>query len=196
MKKIFVFVLLITFSSASLYSQENFDYSKFDGVSTGVAFLLTGDITGGILDFSFNLHQNNESGFFVRNHIEINGGGFGANDFQIGVFGFRERVSIGDIIAITDSFAVKLYGIVDFGFSFFDGGVKNELFNAPYMLEVGSGGGMEFLFTTNSKVLTSAFFEAGGRYRFFVGDANNIDNNSIGISASTAFINIGFRAYF
>ncbi len=197
MKKIFVLILVISLSGISLYAQENFDYSKFGGISLGIAGDITGDITSGLFDFSFNFYQNNESGFFVRNHIEINIGGFGGSDFEVNTFGFRERVSIGNIMPITDDFGIKAYAIIDFGFSFFDGVGKSDIFTAPYMLEAGVGGGMELLFAVpkNSKIAGSTFFEVGGRYRFFVGD-NDINIASIGIRDATAFIRLGFRIYF
>lgn len=194
MKKLFVLVFVAVLSQTALYSEENFDYSKFNGVSLGAGATVTSDISGGFFHFGFSFYSKDttKGNFSIRNYIEVMGGGY----LNGGVFGFRERIVFGGIGAITDSFAIRGYGGIDFGVSFFDGqGTDKEFFDTPLLLEPRGFGGLEFLFAyKNGSKSGSTFIEAGGGSRFSTKDgAQGLPS---GIAGGVAFINFGGRVYF
>ncbi len=200
MKKLCLLIFTLVLSTTALYSQDNFDYSKFNGISIGGGATVTSDISGGFFDFGFNFYSKNTTtgNFSIRNYIEVMGGGFASGTGGYGILGFRERIIFAGITPITDKFGIRTYGGIDFGISFYSGdnGIdkKTDLFEEPFMLEPRGFGGIEFLFTEQKgRVSGSIFVEGGGGGRIFV--SGNKDS-TIGIAGGSAFINVGGRIYF
>ena len=200
MKKLFILIFVTVLSTCALYSQDNFDYSKFNGISIGGGATVTSDISGGFFDFGFNFYSKDTTtgNFSIRNYIEVMGGGFASGTGGYGILGFRERIIFAGITPITDGFGIRTYGGIDFGISFYagDNGVDNktDLFEEPFILEPRGFGGIEFLSADrNGRVSGSVFVEAGGGGRIFV--AGN-KNSLMGITGGSAFINFGGRTYF
>ena len=196
MKKFSLVILVGMFvvSTSSLsYARENFDYTKFNGISLGGGATVSSDISGGFVDFGFNFYtkkNDNDGEFAIRNYLEVMGGG----TFYGGVLGFRERLHFSGTHAITDQFGVRGYGGMDLGISFVEGNESKYLFSAPYLLEYRGFGGIEFLFNMESKSGSSVFIEAGGGAKFSLGSDSS--DMPIGIARGSAFITFGGRYYF
>ncbi len=163
------------------------DAKVFSGVSIGGGGVVGGGLDGsGFFDLGFNLYTKDS--FSVRNNIHIFSGGVYTEDSGYGVFGIRERITLGHTHFVTSGFAVKIYGGVDVGLGYY---VSDTSPSTPLYIEPRAFGGAEFfLRKQKSKSALTFFMEAGGGAIISLGDV------PLGANESNAFISVGGRMYF
>jgi len=92
MKRVICFVLVsILVSQVSAFAQEDNDFEFKNRFSIGGGGMISPGLQGGFIDFGFGLYSNEIKNFFVRNHIEINGGAISPGS-TMGIFGIRESI--------------------------------------------------------------------------------------------------------
>ncbi len=190
MKRLLVLSIILVLCGSLVFSQENFDYAWFTGISIGGGGLVTPDVSGGFLDFGFNLYSkmNDDGQFSIRNYIELNAGGFKDH----GIYGVRERLVFGGTTAISDNFAIKGYGGVDFGAFAFQGVSKANPFEGAFLIDTRGFGGVELLFLSDDSTNGSFFIESGGGPRFTT-DGSDLPSS---IATGFGFVSAGGRIYF
>ncbi len=192
MKKLYLLILVVAFSSLSLHAQGGFDYSKFNGLSLGFGGSVSSDTSGGFVDIGYTISsiERGEVEYSIRNYIEINGG---VSDNDMAMFGFRGRILLAATMGINESFGVRTYAGGDIGFSFF-GETGDSFFDAPYLLEPRGFIGVEFLLSKSPHVPCSMFTEFGGAGRITVGDGASAASSEF--LKGGAFVTVGGRIYF
>jgi len=192
MKKIICFVILITLTLASLlFTQESTTniITFKNGFSIGGAGTGTGyGAHAGMIEFGFGLVK--KGNFYMRNHIGIEGGYVYIDDLatiieddnavakSMGYLGFRERIIFGGNMPIWDGYtnsespyfslyylitAIRMYGVIDFGFLMIGGEGKSDISKAPFILDPRAGIGFEMVYGG----MGSIFFEILGGYKVF-----------------------------
>lgn len=193
MKRIICFfsavVLMLSVLTVPAFAQESSDFRN--GFSFGTGGSMSPNTQGGFVEIGFPLYKNDT--FFIRNHVEFNGGGFGST---MGYFGVRERLFFGSDTEINEELVLRTYGIADVGFSVIAGGdspnTKSDFFTGPYIIEPRGGGG--FSFVTNDG--NSFFVEMMGGAQIAISNSgDSLYDKYPGTGAVNVTINFGGRWY-
>jgi len=205
MKKNLAFVLLLIFVALPIFTQENSNLEAAKKMATvavkengnfrngisigGFGTVSPPSIQGGASEFGFGLIQ--AGNFYMRNHIEINATYQG---IDAGFYGIRERLILGGHFDISADFAVRPYGIFEFGFSVFrisDPTIsKQNTFEAPFILEPRGGFGVEVVFYKSGAI----FIEFLSGERILTNGKRLSDEYSTLVKTHVS-INVGARLY-
>jgi hypothetical protein len=150
--------------------------------------------SGGSAEVGFTLAENK---WCVRDYVTFNGyGGMCGNGNEsgsdvTGAISFGElsignKLQIGGVVRNGD-FTVVPYGFMNGEFGLVRTG-NASFFEAPFLLDIGGGGGFEFRFTP----AMAFFIEYGGGFFFPVG--NSAEKQMV--SSGYELLSIGYRSYF
>lgn len=191
MRKIICFVMLIGLGAASsVFAQETTRFKN--GISLGGFGTISPTVQGGGFDFGFGLLQKGT--FYMRNHIEIGSMALAVNG---GAVAIREKLMLGSHMDVTDNFAVRVYGIIEFGFLMFavgDNTLDKNYGEGPFILEPRLGFGTEFMFGGVGDTVGSMFIEMlAGTQILTTGES--LSKAYQGLEDSYVSFNIGGRWY-
>ena len=199
MKKIICFTILLNlFITSYVFSQDKESTDFRNGFTFGGFGTVGGNSQGMGFEFGFGILK--KKSFYMRNHIEVNAMSLSTGVIQAGALGFREKLIIGGNFPINNSFSIRTYTSIEFGFQMLGiGDEGDELYlkfgNAPFILEPRLGAGFEFLFDVGGGKRASIFIEVlkGAQIlttgKFLATEYPGIENTYV-------TFNIGGRAYF
>ncbi|MBP3708865.1 MAG: hypothetical protein J6I73_00430 [Treponema sp.] len=158
-----------------------------DGTGISLAGIWRGDSvkTGGTVEVGFPFVEKN---LIIRDYVTLNGYGGKVNELSFGELSIGDKLQIGGRVDC-GTFHIVPYGFVNAEFGIYRTSAK-KFFEAPFILDIGGGGGFEIRYLVMQMPMQSFFIEFGGGGMLMPGKPAG------GFSAGYASLAIGYRTYF
>ena len=140
---------------------------------------------GGGFEIGFPIVEKN---LIVRDYITINGYGGTVNALSFGECSIANKFQLGGRVNL-GTYDIVSYGLVNLEFGLY-GASGKKFFAAPFILDIGGGGGFELRYQITEKIMQSFFVEFGGGGMF------KLSKTSSGVLQGYASLAIGYRTYF